>query len=88
MDKKEVTGVVFLDLKKAFDTIDYDILLKKLGRYGVFIQPIGWFKSYFMVDTRVLNIMVSHQIYSCKLWRTAEVHSWTPTVHLLYKRSV
>ena len=33
MNKSEVSGVVFLDLKKAFDLVDIDILLKKLAIY-------------------------------------------------------
>ena len=33
MNKSEVSGVVFLDLKKAFDLVDQDILLKKLAIY-------------------------------------------------------
>ena len=33
MNKYEVSGVVFLDLKKAFNLVDHDILLKKLDIY-------------------------------------------------------
>ena len=45
-DKGLMTGMILIDLQKAFGTIDHDILLKKVGAIGFSNHTIGWFKSY------------------------------------------
>ena len=47
MNKGLVTGSVFIDLAKAFNTVDHDILLRKLEYYGICDESLSWFKNYF-----------------------------------------
>ena len=46
IDNSLLNGVIFLDLKKAFDTMDHAILLGKLKLYGVSSQSLNWSRSY------------------------------------------
>ena len=46
MESGELCGAVFLDLTKAFDTVDHNILLSKLSAIGVSHSTLQWFKSY------------------------------------------
>ena len=45
-DKKMVTAGVFIDLKKAFDTIDHNILILQLCHYGIRGIVLKWLKNY------------------------------------------
>ena len=50
-----VTGMILVDLQKAFDTINHDILVKKLSIIGFTDHTVKWFQSYlsnckFMVN--------------------------------------
>ena len=46
IDKGCYNLVLFLDLRKAFDTVDHQILTKKLEFYGVRNTELAWFESY------------------------------------------
>ena len=60
MDNGLVNGILFLDLKKAFDTVDHKILLSKLERYGIRGTALKLFQFYLhgrkQVRIRRMNI--------------------------------
>lgn len=45
-DKNKHTLGVFIDLAKAFDTVDHEILLYKLNNYGIKNKNLKWFRCY------------------------------------------
>ena len=48
LDNNEHSLAVFIDLKKAFDTVHFGVLLSKLAHYGVRGKANDWFRSYLM----------------------------------------
>ncbi len=70
IDKGLVTGVVFIDLQKAFDTVDVNILLAKLPSFDITGMEHKWFKgnlsgrSQLMVISLIncLSVLVSHRV--------------------------
>ena len=54
--KNEYTLGVFIDLSKAFDTVDHSLLLKKLELYGITDRNYAWIKSY--LSNRLQDIQI------------------------------
>ena len=52
--KDKHTAAVFLDLSKAFNTLNHEVLLKKLNIYGIRGTVHSWFKSY--LENRTLRV--------------------------------
>jgi hypothetical protein len=46
LNDKKHSIIIFCDLKKAFDTCNHDILLKKLYKLGIRNTELEWFRSY------------------------------------------
>ena len=68
IDHNEATAGVFLDLSKAFDTLNHEILFSKLEHYGIRGLALKWIKSYFLHRkqfVQYINVSSSLQTIKC-----------------------
>ena len=51
-----MTGMILIDLQKAFDTIEHDVLLQKLYATDFSKRTVDWFKSYLSNRSFKVNL--------------------------------
>ena len=56
IENNEYTLGIFLDLSKAFDTVNHEILLKKLNFYGIRGTALDWLESYLTNRKQTVKI--------------------------------
>jgi hypothetical protein len=88
---------IFLDLTKAFDVINHNLLLAKLELCGLRGKIHSWMSSYLTgrsqfleiqyVNEKTLNLNTfSSSLKENKTWRTSRLSVGTPIVFIVYKR--
>lgn len=63
IDNNELTAPVLLDMSKALNSIDPDILITKLRDVGLSASSIDWFKSYLFTRYQVVKVQASTTCY-------------------------
>ena len=75
-EKGMLTGMILIDLQKAFDTVDHGVFLKKLECLGFSDNCINWFKSYLENRTFIVNV-------EKKFSNTGQLHCGVPQGSIL-----
>ena len=56
LDNDEIVCGVFIDLQKAFDTVNHEILPEKLNHYGIRSKENSWFRSFLINRKQYVSI--------------------------------
>ena len=60
LDDRKFIGVAFLDISKAFDTVNHELLLSKLSILGLSTSAVSWFQSYLSNRSHVTPVAESY----------------------------
>ena len=84
LDEGKFAGGIFVDLQKAFGTVEHGILLTKLEHYGVRELANDWFKSYLFDRKQFVSINGHDSNLACVLYGVPRGSVLEPLLFLIY----
>ena len=60
INNQKPTLAIFIDFKKAFDSVNHNIIIKKLKKLGLHPNTIDWFMSYLASHTQITSVNQIH----------------------------
>ena len=87
-EKNKYTLGVFIDLAKAFDTMDHKTLLRKMEIYGISGTTQKWFENYLTNRKQYIEIskIKKNRLKRCCMWSSPGINIRSPLVFNILKR--
>lgn len=79
--------LIFLDLKKAFDSVDHLKLLRKLESTAIFGKELVWFRSYLSNRPHLCHVQSSIDVESVD-YGVVQGSNVEPIFFLIYKNNI
>ena len=77
LDKGKSVDAIFMELSKAFDTLNHDLLIAKLEAYGFSENYLNYIQSYLRNRLQRTNVN-NNFIYYC--WCSTRIYTRSPSV--------
>ena len=84
IDKGDCNLAVFLNLRKAFDTVNHNLLLRKLKFYGIQGIELQWFESYLSEREQYCSVNNNHSQLASVKAGIPQGSSLGPLLFLIY----